>query len=258
MTRKMSDTEAKRSPLNLRTTAELRARLDAAATAGGRSITQEVERRLEQSFDERAQALGDPLPGIFSDEVRRALRASQGLAQIIETVADVLFNTMKAARARDRSEEETRAAMRAALNLVGDRYLWREGAQDTPIEGPLASLGAHRLDYPPAHMGYEMANTRILEMALWREGDAAADAVEGRMRDLYSGAGRTVLAGPTEEEVEKHRQTQRAASMAARQAGDLKDEAPDQEHRYKTLRADPPVTDEGQAPSRHLKDIMGR
>jgi Arc-like DNA binding dprotein len=42
--------KGKRIPLNMRTTRELRDRLDAAARASGRSLVQEVEYRIEQSF----------------------------------------------------------------------------------------------------------------------------------------------------------------------------------------------------------------
>lgn len=42
----------KRHPLNMRTTAELRAKLGWAATQSGRSLAQEVEYRLERSFIE--------------------------------------------------------------------------------------------------------------------------------------------------------------------------------------------------------------
>jgi hypothetical protein len=41
---------AKRHPLNMRTTRETRERLEAAASANGRSLAQEVEARLERSF----------------------------------------------------------------------------------------------------------------------------------------------------------------------------------------------------------------
>jgi hypothetical protein len=41
----------KRYPLNMRTTRELRKRVEAAARASGRSLAAEVEYRLEQSID---------------------------------------------------------------------------------------------------------------------------------------------------------------------------------------------------------------
>jgi hypothetical protein len=49
----------KRYPLNMRTTKETRDKLEAAAVASGRSLVQEVEARLERSFQQEA-ALGTP------------------------------------------------------------------------------------------------------------------------------------------------------------------------------------------------------
>lgn len=40
----------KKSPLNLRTTKELRTKIELAASRSGRSLVQEVEHRLELSF----------------------------------------------------------------------------------------------------------------------------------------------------------------------------------------------------------------
>lgn len=42
--------ELKRSPMNMKTTATLRARIEEAARHSGLSMSQEVERRLERSF----------------------------------------------------------------------------------------------------------------------------------------------------------------------------------------------------------------
>jgi hypothetical protein len=53
----------KRHPLNMRTTEDVRRKLEAAAEHSGRSLAQEVEARLEQSFNIRAlidEALGPP------------------------------------------------------------------------------------------------------------------------------------------------------------------------------------------------------
>ncbi|TXN41424.1 Arc family DNA-binding protein [Methylobacterium sp. WL30] len=52
MSRKLPEGEGKRVPLNMRSTRELRDRLETAAEKSGRSIAQEVEFRLEQSFRE--------------------------------------------------------------------------------------------------------------------------------------------------------------------------------------------------------------
>jgi hypothetical protein len=43
--------EGKRYPLNMRTTKEMREKLERAATESGRSLVGEVEYRLERSFD---------------------------------------------------------------------------------------------------------------------------------------------------------------------------------------------------------------
>jgi hypothetical protein len=54
----LDPSEGKRHPLNMRTTKELRAKLEAAAKESGRSMAQEVEARLEASFaEERYQDL---------------------------------------------------------------------------------------------------------------------------------------------------------------------------------------------------------
>ncbi len=58
---KLPPGEGKRVPLNMRTTRELRERLEKEAADSGRSLTQEVEHRLKQSFsdpDARLQGFG--------------------------------------------------------------------------------------------------------------------------------------------------------------------------------------------------------
>ena len=51
MPRRLPPGEGKRYPLNLRTTRALRDRLERACAASGRSLAQEVEMRLELSFN---------------------------------------------------------------------------------------------------------------------------------------------------------------------------------------------------------------
>lgn len=50
MPKRTVEGEGKRAPLNMRTTPGLRAKLEAAAGESGRSLVQEVEYRLEQTF----------------------------------------------------------------------------------------------------------------------------------------------------------------------------------------------------------------
>lgn len=50
MPRRTVDGAKKKAPLNMRTTPQLRLKLEAACVASGRSLVQEVEHRIEQSF----------------------------------------------------------------------------------------------------------------------------------------------------------------------------------------------------------------
>src|SRR5205809_4463840 len=70
----------KRYPLNMRTTRELREQVERAARASGRSLVQEVEYRLEQSF------AGDPLVKALTGGGDTALRLI-ALAMQFETAA---------------------------------------------------------------------------------------------------------------------------------------------------------------------------
>jgi Arc-like DNA binding domain len=67
MPRAMSTGGGKRHPLNMRTTREIREQLEAAAAASGRSLTQEVERRLERSFEGEIDA------GAVTQTIRRLM-----------------------------------------------------------------------------------------------------------------------------------------------------------------------------------------
>ena len=74
---KLPPGEGKRAPLNMRTTQEIRARLEKAAADSGRSLVQEVETRLERSFlveDHLAVLSGDPKTATFVREMLEAKR----------------------------------------------------------------------------------------------------------------------------------------------------------------------------------------
>jgi hypothetical protein len=61
----------KRFPLNMKTTLAVRSRLEAAAAESGRSLTAEVEYRLERSFD---------LPAFAEDVASQVVRKLKGTA----------------------------------------------------------------------------------------------------------------------------------------------------------------------------------
>src|SRR5258708_35842855 len=68
----------KRYPLNMRTTKEIRDRLEAEAVANGRSLAQEIELRLEASFrreQQLAEAMESVLGGPRSSALFRTLAA---------------------------------------------------------------------------------------------------------------------------------------------------------------------------------------
>lgn len=65
-------TEVKRAPISMKTSPELRARIEGAAKASGLSMAQEVERRLLQSFDEEGR-YGGPATAAFLQATARAI-----------------------------------------------------------------------------------------------------------------------------------------------------------------------------------------
>lgn len=77
MPRKAVNSSAKRVPLNMRATPELRAKLEASAGDSGRSLAQEVEFRLEQAFQyEKIVGDHDALMQRLHDERAETLRTA--------------------------------------------------------------------------------------------------------------------------------------------------------------------------------------
>ncbi len=79
------DGRTKRSPISMRVTAAMRARLDTSAASNGLSLAQEIERRLEASFEyaDAAEYLGrhfTVLP-VVSDETIRNIARTLSAAQ---------------------------------------------------------------------------------------------------------------------------------------------------------------------------------
>lgn len=68
---KAADRIGKLHPLNVRTTKDLRQKLEAAASQSGRSLTAELEYRLERSFD---------LPAFAEDVASQVVRKLKGTA----------------------------------------------------------------------------------------------------------------------------------------------------------------------------------
>lgn len=96
--------EAKRAPINMRTTPTIRAALEDAAARGGRSLAQEIEQRLERSIEEDARN-GGPHTAAF-------LRLAGAAIQTIELQSG----------ARWTDDWPTFAKARAALTRLLDWY----------------------------------------------------------------------------------------------------------------------------------------
>lgn len=96
MPSKAANRIGRRAPLSLRTTEDLREKLEKAASVSGRSLTAELEHRLERSFTDEAtiQRLNDMLDKFMHEnEVLRAaiLRAQQGYTKPEHPTAESLL-----------------------------------------------------------------------------------------------------------------------------------------------------------------------
>jgi hypothetical protein len=70
--------ETKRAPISMRTTPTIRAALEEAAAAGGRSLAQEIEQRLERSID-ADKARGDPQTARLLDAIAAEVANNKAL-----------------------------------------------------------------------------------------------------------------------------------------------------------------------------------
>src|SRR4051794_26300370 len=101
--------EGKKSPLNMRTTPQLREKIEKAAGESGRSLVQEVEYRLERSFDRQdllteiltlrfGSGMADMMVRFGDDEtIREAVKKGGGEFVLINTDVGLRFMTKEAA-----------------------------------------------------------------------------------------------------------------------------------------------------------------
>ena len=120
----------KRYPLNMRTTKETRERLENAAALSGRSLVQEVERRLENYF-ERDQEIQETFGS------RRNYRLMQMIATIITRLE---VNGRAGADWLDDPDLFDRA--RAVVLMVMDSVRPRRERPDTGMPSPEAEIAA--------------------------------------------------------------------------------------------------------------------
>ena len=106
---KLPPGKGKRTPLNMRTTRELRERLEREAADSGRSLAQEVEARLERSF-----ANDVTFEQIFGDD------RTQTLLRLVKLAKDMVEQETGKSAFDDR---ETSAVACAAISRVLDGFL---------------------------------------------------------------------------------------------------------------------------------------
>ncbi len=147
------DVLGKRYPLNMRTTKQVRDQLEAAALAAGRSLAQEVEYRLQRSFEREAwgaEAFGGPENAALAQLIGAALKtierhfgkrwnedaaANEASRRVVLGLMRALKTPMSGLQALGTSVQATgvASAILAALNLPP------VGLNDPEIEKPLPS-----------------------------------------------------------------------------------------------------------------------
>ncbi|GGH12607.1 hypothetical protein GCM10007036_10590 [Alsobacter metallidurans] len=141
---KKSDEEAKRAPLGFRTTRELRAKLEEAADASGRSLAQEMEIRLERSFDfvqivDRAIKTTIAATSAMVEEKRLSAVGGSHNAQLGELIAYIAFLVEAEREKRWTEDQDTRHAVESRLLSMIPRLLRNPVMGEKEPSGPLLS-----------------------------------------------------------------------------------------------------------------------
>jgi hypothetical protein len=115
--------EKKRIPLNMRTTQQLRTKVEQAAEASGRSLAQEVEFRVERTFwdDERAATQSifvKRLGGEWQVEDPCAALHKQQILKRVEAIKEVADNGLISGVRTWANEETGKLAVIASLKFI--------------------------------------------------------------------------------------------------------------------------------------------
>ena len=149
MPKRTIEGEGKKSPLNMRTTAALRDKLEAAAGESGRSLVQEVEYRLEQSF-----AMDALLGGKYS-ELPRLITLAMALGP---------------------KGPHKRAALSEATRIICLAF-FANGLSDD--EGKRFAYAAHLKGDPGSLSGYQIAMAVLQQAGLTKPSSLFAKPPEG-------------------------------------------------------------------------------
>lgn len=109
--------EGKKVPLNMRTTRKVRDRLEAAAIDTGRSLTQEVEYRLQRSFEDE-DAIFESFSGEHTYRLMKLLGAAVG---VTENTTGKQWN----------QDAKTFASVEGTIDLILKALPFEEGAEET-------------------------------------------------------------------------------------------------------------------------------
>lgn len=257
MVKQTAEDGPKDAGVSIRTTKAFRDRLTVAAKQNGRSLAQEVERRLEASFEDQAdvRAAPNPLADLISSEVEDYLKTNRSAADLLSTFAAIMRTTNRISRDRGFSELEAREALRVAWGVVEFFHL-NMGEESTPkLKGPAPAPGIKRAELPPRFLGHEVAMSHVQNDMLWKDQPVPSDTIVARIRDYWSGDGSKLVLGASEEEVAAAEKVAHDAARRALQSGDIQFEKPENLHKYK-----PTWTfevDDAPAPMTPLKDILG-
>jgi len=153
----------------------MRERLGREAEASGRSLAQEVERRLEMSFE-----MMPLIEGMVSD---------RATLQLFQVTARVLRAVRKSAKKKGWTEIETRQALKQALEYIISVNFWTGEEVAGPPDG-YPVHGKERGPTSPAQFGYDAAADVMIYGSVWEECDLQSDFGEVVL-DRWSGDGTT-------------------------------------------------------------------
>ena len=171
MPRRAFDGETRKVALNMKTTADVRSRLEDAAISSGRSLTHEVEHRLQSSLDNEAL-----LRSTFGGGIQ---------AEMFQRLADVVKRARQLCADKEFDEIKTRSVVSAACIRVVTMYCWTGGRlpqeQHKRVHGKPVPLS----EWKPEHLGVDLADTIMIV-----EGDQAVEDLDVQIANRWSGDGR--------------------------------------------------------------------
>ncbi|MDR7040509.1 hypothetical protein J2X36_005292 [Methylobacterium sp. BE186] len=205
MARQSAQGAGKSAAIAFRTTPEVRDRLTRAAEAGGRSLAQEIERRIELSF------------GLdFIEPVGAELLSKNAASRrLFRYISEVFGQIVSFGRDRGYNEVDMRKDLRAALDVAKFYFLWTGIEEPPKVEGPKPAPDARPRELPPGHFGAVLADERIVWGATWHQESIPDDTIEGRISDHWSGNGEKLISGPSREDQDRERE---AALVKAKEA----------------------------------------